>query len=1075
MKIAHLSVVSILGCLLGLALLVIYAGISFQELRHRQQDVTELLELQQSVSAFSATTDGMLLYRSAPDRRDAYLAEAVEIRARLLSAGTEHPDIRNAAGSIRRMVALVESIPEQGDAVPSAGAGTGALAMPARSRQVMARMATNHDAINTALGDALMERRTDIAGATRHMALQLSLAGVLFGVICVIAFALVHRRITRPVLVLARTIGRLRSGDRGVRAPVGGDDEITELAQSFNHLVDELQTRENSLLKLKDRSERAERVASLGSWEVDYDSGQLSWSPGVFVIFGMNPEEFGASEAAFLERIHPGDQDWFARRRAAWLAGPDPEFDAEHRIVRPDGSVRWVREIARIFYRADGSPNYSTGTVQDITDRKAREREVGVLSGRLRRMLESIAEGVLVLDHNLCHQFSNATAAVLLGEDLASLRQYPLKAMSRGLGDSARRLLQHAVDDAEPASGEHFHAGTGRWLEVRVYPGNEEVALFIRDVSRNREATDEVNRTLALRKALINALPAHIVLVDGDGTIIDVNEQWRHYGRKNSYMGEGFGLSSNYLEICDAARGDCEEDAFKVAAGLREVLAGGRELFAREYACHSPDEEQWFRVMASRLDPDGEGGLAGAVVMHVDITERKLAERELEKLAFYDSLTGLLTRHGFERELNGRFESGWQPRAMVVLLDIVGQRDINDTFGYATGDRVLVEIGRRLRECSDGTAVVCRLGGDEFALFVPAEDGVSPDERRRNISQVFSPRLDIEDHAIAVTARCGYTVLGQSPRSVDALLAEAELALFRSPDAENFHDMPWSLYSSRFDAQLRIREDLIQELRQATEDGAFELHFQPKVRLSDGMLIAGEALIRWPHPRLGLQSPGVFVPLAEQSQLIAPMGDWVLYEACRLLRDWQRQGLDIVRIAVNVSIQQFLVGDIVATVQAALAENGLMPSALSLEVTESVFSGESDALYGKLVQLHDMGVRLSLDDFGTGYSSLLYLQKYPFDEIKIDRAFVSRVLTDDYCRHVVHTVVDLAAVLNADVVAEGIESRDIGEALHALGCGIGQGFYYSMPLEAEDFRWLLERRGALPLSASGHEHQGLLS
>ncbi len=1064
MKIAQLTMLSILSCLLGLVLLATYGLFSFDEIQREQQEASAMLALQHRINVFSTASDSMLLYPPDLELWGAYVAESQAIEQALLDLGATYPATHEVVNNIRRIRELLQPLAtaEIGSAPHD---GLGPLALTERSRLMLNQVAMEGVAMDAALGDALGAHSSDTAATIRRVVLQFSAAGVLFGAFCVIAFLLIHRRVTRPVLALTHTIHRLQSGDHSVRAPVHGDDELSQLSHSFNRLVDQVESRERDLLKVKDRYERAESVANLGSWEVDYATGVLHWSPGVFHIFALPEEGFGASEQAFFERIHPDDRDWFARRRAAWMEGHDTNFDEEHRIVRPDGSVRWVREIARIYYRQDGTPDYSTGIVQDITDRKEREQELGLLSARLQSVLEGITEGMLVIDHQRRLQFSNTTAATLVDEDRKALQQDPVRALTRHLGDGAGELLRQAKAENKAAAGEFFHPGTGLWLEVRVFPGEAELTLFIRDVSETHRAAEEVGRTLEVRKALINAIPAHIALIDGQGVIQDINEQWRQFARDNGFSGEDLGLGADYLQVCDAAGGDGAEGSAEMAHGLRELLDGKQEFFAMEYPCHSPERERWFRVMASRLVADQQRQAEpGAVVLHVDITERKLAERDLEKLAFHDSLTGLLTRNGFERELDRVLASGWQPEAMVVLLDIVGQRDINEAFGYAIGDKVLIEVSRRLAALEG--AIVCRLGGDEFGLFVLTGDGVTKEDRRSSLHLLFKPKMEIGEYSVQVTARCGCTVLGGEQRSVDSLLAEAELALFRSPVSDDFTDMAWSWYSSRFEAQLRIREDLIEELRRATADGAFELHFQPKVRLRDGKLIGAEALIRWPHPRLGLQSPGVFIPLAEQSQLIGELGAWVLHEACRHLRDWQRQGLDIVRIAVNVSLQQFLVGDIVATVRSALEENELSPSALSLEITESVFGGESDVLHQKLVQLHEMGVRLSLDDFGTGYSSLLYLQRYPFDEIKIDQSFVKGLLSDGYCRQVVQTVLDLAVVLDAEVVAEGIESRDIGEALQALGCVIGQGYYYSMPLQSEDFRWLLEQGGTLPATTS---------
>ena len=303
-------------------------------------------------------------------------------------------------------------------------------------------------------------------------------------------------------------------------------------------------------------------------------------------------------------------------------------------------------------------------------------------------------------------------------------------------------------------------------------------------------------------------------------------------------------------------------------------------------------------------------------------------------------------------------------------------------------------------------------------------------------------------------------------------MREAELAL--SEGRENFQNLrPWIRYSDILARRNYNRIQLASELRHALEAQEFELHFQPKVKLADGSLVGAEALLRWQHPERGLQPPGLFIPIAERSQLIGPIGDWVLRDACRQLREWQDAGLDIVQVSINVSLVQFQLGDFPAKVRAALEEFGVAASELALEITESVFERHSDQLLSEIHRLHALGVQLALDDFGTGYSSLQYLNRYPFDEVKIDRAFVSKIRDQRYSRDIVRSVMSVADALGAGVVAEGIESAEISRLLQELGCHIGQGFYFSVPLAAEDFRWLLERRAKLPLTEQQRSDAGL--
>jgi diguanylate cyclase (GGDEF)-like protein len=426
-----------------------------------------------------------------------------------------------------------------------------------------------------------------------------------------------------------------------------------------------------------------------------------------------------------------------------------------------------------------------------------------------------------------------------------------------------------------------------------------------------------------------------------------------------------------------------------------------------------------------------------------------------------------LSRNGFVKRLNEQLEkSGWPVNAILAMIDVVNQHDINDAHGYEMGDILLTALSRRLRDLVGESGLAGRTGGDEFVVYFPMPTGEQPDAFLERLEQTVDQPFFLAEGEIAIDIdlRIGYTTLTNQQRTPEKLIREAELALFEH--RRRAAGQKRIAYTSELKTQTRERIQLTNELRRALDAEEFELHFQPKVNLSDGSLISAEALIRWRHPERGLLSPGLFIPVAEQSQLIGPIGDWALRAACRQLSEWRANDLDAVRVAVNVSQVQFMLGDFSAKVQATLEEFGVAPNHLSLEITESVFERHSDRLLSEIRELKELGVRLSLDDFGTGYSSLLYLQRYPFDEIKIDRGFVDRILEDRYSRDIVTAVMNLAHALDAEVVAEGIESKEVTAALLEMGCQYGQGFYYSIPLESEDFRWLLQKRSKLPLIAS---------
>jgi diguanylate cyclase (GGDEF)-like protein/PAS domain S-box-containing protein len=844
---------------------------------------------------------------------------------------------------------------------------------------------------------------------------------------------------------------------------------ITDITE-FKRLEDELH--EHRRL-----ADMAGRMARLGAWSIDRASGRVTWSDVTCEIHGLPhghvpvlDEAIGFFVPAHRERV---------RKRVEACLEHAASYQDELQIIDAKGATRWVRTIGEPRRDHEGCILGAQGAVQDITAEKDADLELERLNARLANILESITDAFLTVDREWRFRYVNAEAGRIMGyapEAMIGCNAWDLFPAARAT--VFEREFHRAMDERVPVSLEEYYEPFGLWLDIRVYPTEEGLVLYFRDVTerrqmteqlraheaRLRESRDELAAALDARQALINSLPAHIALLDPEGNVVDVNDQWREYGEARSQADPGFGIGRNYPAVCDAADGDCATDAARVAAGLRALLDGSQSSFAHEYPCHGPDEARWFRVMANALGAgDPQRPRSGVVVMHVDITERKLAEAELERLAYRDPLTELLSRNGFVRLLGERLgRTGWQPEALVVMLNVRNQRDVNDAHGYAVGDQVLREVGRRLAAFVPGDGLVGRPGGDEFVVFLPGRAGDDPAGLRDALTETFRHPIDVGEVSMSAGAHFGYTRLGGQPRPEEELLREAAVALFkgrRAGVAGRCH-----AYTRALDREVRGRVELTRDLQRALDNEEFELHFQPKVRLDTGELVAAEALLRWRHPEHGLQSPAGFIPVAEQSQLIGPIGDWVLREACRQLHEWQSANLSVVRVAVNVSLIQFTVGDFAANVQDALDAYAVAPEHLSLEVTESVFEQESDALHRQLEQLRMLGVHLSLDDFGTGYSSLRYLQRYPFHEIKIDQSFVRNLLDNEYDHRIVKMVLGLAGALEAEPIAEGVETAAMRDALAAMGCPFAQGYYFSMPLESEDFRWLLERRSPLPLA-----------
>ncbi|MCC5859580.1 MAG: EAL domain-containing protein, partial [Ectothiorhodospiraceae bacterium] len=619
------------------------------------------------------------------------------------------------------------------------------------------------------------------------------------------------------------------------------------------------------------------------------------------------------------------------------------------------------------------------------------------------------------------------------------------------------------------------------WFDIRAYPLETGLAVFFSDATERhrmietlrqqeiqlRGSRDQLAAMLAARQTLINSLPAHIALLDAHGRILDVNAYWRRFARENGYPADDHGVGANYLEVCEPRTGSPEEaeqvNAFR--AGLRAVLEGRQQSFSQEYPCSSVSEQRWFRVTVNPLDRSNTGpGEPGAVVMHTDITERKLAEQRLNQIAFEDPLTGALTRHGFAHELENRIQRlGWDAGGLVLMLDLISLRNVNDAHGFAAGDQLLCSVTHRLRTRAGETGLVGRAGGDEFMVYLPGT-GAGLESVPDQLMAAFDHPFKINGFTIEIELRCGFTRLGHGKRQVEQLLRESELALFQGTTP--LEGRRRAGYTAELDARTRERVELTRELRRALERDELALHYQPKVDLRTGAIVGAEALVRWFHPTRGPIPPGRFIPIAEQGQLIVPLGRWVLETACRAVKQWQQAGLSLVPVAVNVSVLEFRLGDYSGMVREALERNGIGPDALTLEITESVFEVEDDRLIEDMRRLKDLGLRLSLDDFGTGYSSLLYLQRYPFDEIKVDREFVNGMLEDRYSREIVRTVIAMSRIINATVIAEGVEVPEEREALLNMGCGIAQGYHFSKPLPESEFRELLTRNVGFPAASS---------
>ncbi|MEU4624082.1 EAL domain-containing protein [Actinoplanes sp. NPDC023801] len=559
--------------------------------------------------------------------------------------------------------------------------------------------------------------------------------------------------------------------------------------------------------------------------------------------------------------------------------------------------------------------------------------------------------------------------------------------------------------------------------------------------SRVTERTGELNAREQRFHALIRHSSDVVTVIDADGMIRYQSESMR---RVFGYPPEVF-LGRRYTDLVDA------EVAMRLAQAMRQVAARPFAHVTLEVVhTHRDGGKRPSEVIITNLVDDPH--VAGFVLNTRDISDRKELQEQLMHEAYHDSLTQLANRALFrDRARSALRASG----AVTVLhLDLDGFKRVNDSLGHLAGDQLLVQVADRVRGCVRDGDLVARFGADEFGVLLLGEDEAGAERVARRILEDLEAPISAGARQIHVRASIGLADAGQLPESdnpgdqAEQLMRNADLAMHHAKAAGGG---VCSGYRPRMREGLVERLELESDLRAAVENGDLRLHYQPTVDLATSRVIGFEALVRWPHPVRGMINPLDFIPIAEATGLIVPLGRWVLHEACRQAVEWGAAGDGgPPKMSVNVSVRQFDRADLAEMVAAVLADTGMPADRLCLEMTESVLMTDTDANLEQLLRLKALGLTLAIDDFGTGYSSLAYLRRFPVDTLKIDRSFVERlgVIADDTA--LTDTIVRLGKSLGMATVAEGIEEFGQLAALREMGCGFAQGYYFSRPVPAAE-------------------------
>jgi c-di-GMP phosphodiesterase Gmr len=445
-------------------------------------------------------------------------------------------------------------------------------------------------------------------------------------------------------------------------------------------------------------------------------------------------------------------------------------------------------------------------------------------------------------------------------------------------------------------------------------------------------------------------------------------------------------------------------------------------------------------------------GVGGAMLMVsvVDRTAEAISRINLRREMLSDSLTGFSNRIGFEEQVEAAIESATSSGSAscyaIILIDLARFSRVNESVGAMAGDELIITVARRLNSRIRSNEILCRLGGNEFALFVQLQNNEEVSAIARRVTDIFNEPCKLSNLEIQVECAVAAAVGRTGSDSPTDTLRHAQIALKRAKWTKMFE-----LYATGTIDTAKRRFSMETDLRRALQRGELELHYQPLVDLDTGSLSGFEALARWNHPDLGAISPVDFIPVAEESGLIVPLGRWALDEAAKAIARWDEQlcGKADYRISVNMSAVQMQRDDVVGAVSAALCGAGIAGNRMTLELTESAFINDPDGAKRLLNALKALDTNLAMDDFGTGYSNLAYLQQLPIDVLKIDRSFVTEMMIDKDKRAIVRTVLSLARALGMKTTAEGIESAELSQVLRRLGCSVGQGYFYARPMTGE--------------------------
>ncbi|MFN7716785.1 MAG: EAL domain-containing protein [Pseudanabaenaceae cyanobacterium] len=793
--------------------------------------------------------------------------------------------------------------------------------------------------------------------------------------------------------------------------------------------------------------------SQIGFYIHDLRSGTSVVSSIYKTQLGYPPDAIEPSANDWQDRLHPEDRQ---RVIAAFEAFQNREsvYNEDFRLLHRDGSYRWIHSNAQLICDEMGMPIKIVGTHIDITDRKKIEENLRQAMATNQALINTLPDLIVRISREGIYLDAIPSESVKL---VVPRDQMIGKRILDVLPIEFARQRMYYVEKAFETGELQIHEyeilidNEICYEESRiVVSGDNEVMSLIRDISDRKRAEISLRQSESRYRLLAENINDLVCLHDPDGRYIYVSPSCQtllgyHYDEM---------LGKNPEIYCHP------DDRERVHHESLTAASVGKAIPITYRVRQKSGDYIWFETLTTPI-MDDQGQIVQLQTTSRDVTERIQVQNQLEYEALHDALTGLPNRNLLMERLElsiHRAKRIDDYRFAVLFLDLDRFKVINDSLGHLQGDQLLIAVAQKLQFILRDIDLVARLGGDEFVILLDeikdVQDAIHATQR---IFTTLQTPMTIEGREVYTTCSIGIVVGTNKYTQASDLLRDADTAMYR---AKNSGKARYEIFDAQMHQEALRRMHLENDLRRAIDCEEFVLHYQPIICLNSGSLVGFEALMRWQHPTQGLKSPGDFIPVAEEIGLITSLSAWALRTACQQLTNWQIafSNLPILKMSVNLSVQDLRRPDLVAEIDLILAQTKLDACCLTLEITESMLIEDIESITGLLTELKRRGIQLSLDDFGTGYSSLSYLHQLPMDNLKIDQSFVNRMQEGKKNYQIVETIATLSRQLELDAIAEGIETSQQLERLKALGYKFGQGYLFSQPLSGETIETLLGHR-----------------